>query len=59
MSILMPSRPARAVRRRAAAGGGAVLGMLVAIALGRDYRSRALKRYTELKLAKPRRVVRR
>ena len=41
------------------AGGGTILGMLVAIALGRDYRSKALKRYTELKLAKPRRVVRR
>src|SRR6266536_3475342 len=41
------------------AGGGAVLGLLVAIMLGRDYRSKALKRYTQQKLAKPRRVVRR
>jgi hypothetical protein len=41
------------------AGGGAILGLLVAIALGRDYRSRALKRYTQLSAAKPRRVVRR
>jgi hypothetical protein len=41
------------------AGGGALLGLLVAIMLGRDHRSRALKRYAELKLAKPRRAVRR
>jgi hypothetical protein len=43
----------------AAAGGGAVLGMLVLIAVGKDYRSQALKRYAETKLAKPRRTVRR
>jgi hypothetical protein len=41
------------------AGGGAILGLLVAIALGKDHRSRALKRYTQLSAAKPRRVVRR
>jgi hypothetical protein len=41
------------------AGGGTLLGLLVAIMLGHDYRSKALKRYAELKLAKPRRVVRR
>jgi hypothetical protein len=41
------------------AGGGAILGSLVAIMLGRDYRSRALKRYTQRSAAKPRRVVRR
>jgi hypothetical protein len=41
------------------AAGGAALGVLVLMALGLDYRSQALKRYTELKAAKPRRVVRR
>jgi hypothetical protein len=41
------------------AGGGAVLGLLIVIMLGRDYRSQALKRFAETKLAKPRRVVRR
>jgi hypothetical protein len=41
------------------AGGGAILGLLVLIALGKDYRSQALKRYAETKMAKPRRVVRR
>ena len=41
------------------AGGGAVLGILVAIMLGRDYRSQALKRYTQVSAAKPRRAVRR
>ncbi len=40
-------------------GGGTILGLLVLIMLGKDYRSQALKRYAELKLAKPRRVVRR
>jgi hypothetical protein len=39
--------------------GGAVLGLLVLTMLGLDYRSQALKRYAELKQAKPRRVVRR
>jgi hypothetical protein len=38
---------------------GAVLGLLVLIALGLDYRSQALKRYAELRAAKPHRVVRR
>lgn len=38
---------------------GAVLGLLVLIALGLDYRSRALKRYAEVRAARPRRVVRR
>jgi hypothetical protein len=41
------------------AGGGTILGLLVLIMLGKDYRSQALKRYAETKLAKPRRVVRR
>jgi hypothetical protein len=41
------------------AGGGAILGILVTIMLGKDYRSRALKRYTQVSAAKPRRVVRR
>ena len=41
------------------AGGGAVLGLLVLMALGRDYRAEALKRYAENRLTKPRRVVRR
>jgi hypothetical protein len=41
------------------AGGGAVLGFLVLMALGRDYRAEALKRYAETRRAKPRRVVRR
>ncbi len=41
------------------AGGGTIVGMLIAIALGRDYRSKALKRYTQVTAAKPRRVVRR
>jgi hypothetical protein len=38
---------------------GVVLGLLILMALGLDYRSQALKRYTELRAAKPRRVVRR
>jgi hypothetical protein len=41
------------------AGGGTLLGLLVSIMLGHDHRSRALKRYTELASARPRRVVRR
>jgi hypothetical protein len=41
------------------AGGGAILGLLVATMLGHDYRSKALKRYTELTRAKPRKVIRR
>ncbi|MBE1487085.1 hypothetical protein [Plantactinospora soyae] len=39
--------------------GGVLLGYLVLTALGRDYRSRSLKRFAEAKQAKPRRVVRR
>ncbi len=39
--------------------GGALLGYLVATALGLDYRSQSLKRFAEQKLARPRRVVRR
>lgn len=41
------------------AGAGAVVGYLVVTALGLDYRSQSLKRYAEVKRAKPRRVVRR
>jgi peptidoglycan/LPS O-acetylase OafA/YrhL len=41
------------------AGGGLLIGYLIATALGLDYRSQGLKRYAESKLAKPRRVVRR
>lgn len=40
-------------------GGGALLGYLVLTALGLDYRSQALKRFAETRMAKPRRVVRR
>jgi hypothetical protein len=39
--------------------GGAVLGWLTTIALGRDYRAKALARFTKVATAKPRRVVRR
>ena len=38
---------------------GVVLGLLVLMALGLDYRSQALKRYAEVRSARPRRVVRR
>jgi hypothetical protein len=41
------------------AGGGALLGFLLLTAFGLDHRSQSLKRYAELKRAKPRRVVRR
>lgn len=41
------------------AGGGALLGYLVLVTLGWDYRSQSLKRFAETKLAKPRRPVRR
>ena len=40
-------------------GLGAVLGYLVLITLGKDYRSESLRRLAETKLNKPRRVVRR
>ncbi|MFC5922139.1 hypothetical protein [Micromonospora vulcania] len=42
-----------------ATGAGVLIGYLVLTALGRDYRSEQLKRFTEVKAAKPRRVVRR
>ncbi|WP_330438929.1 hypothetical protein OHB44_29645 [Micromonospora sp. NBC_00821] len=42
-----------------ATGAGLLIGYLVLTALGRDYRSQQLKRYAEVKAAKPRRVVRR
>jgi hypothetical protein len=38
---------------------GTVLGYWVATALGRDYRSKSLKAYSQARAAKPRRVVRR
>ena len=41
------------------AGGGALVGLLLLIMLGKDYKSRSLARYAEEKLAKPRRPVRR
>ncbi|GAA4451024.1 hypothetical protein [Phytohabitans houttuyneae] len=39
--------------------GGSLVGFLILVALGLDYRSQGLKRYAEAKMAKPRRVVRR
>jgi hypothetical protein len=39
--------------------GGSLVGFLILVALGLDYRSQGLKRFAEAKLAKPRRVVRR
>jgi Na+/melibiose symporter-like transporter len=42
-----------------ATGAGVLLGYLVLTALGLDHRSQQLKRYAEVKAAKPRRVVRR
>lgn len=39
--------------------GGSLVGYLILVALGLDYRSQGLKRYAEAKLARPRRVVRR
>ncbi|MET0416440.1 MAG: hypothetical protein ABW022_10510 [Actinoplanes sp.] len=42
-----------------ATGAGIMIGYLVATALGLDHRSQQLKRYAEVKAAKPRRVVRR
>jgi hypothetical protein len=38
---------------------GTLLGYWIAVVLGRDYRSRSLKAFTEVRAAKPRRVVRR
>ncbi|SBT51047.1 hypothetical protein [Micromonospora narathiwatensis] len=43
----------------AATGAGVLVGYLTLTALGRDFRSRQLKRYAEQKAAKPRKVVRR
>ncbi|MBQ0897207.1 hypothetical protein KBX37_29735 [Micromonospora sp. U56] len=42
-----------------AAGAGVAVGYLLLTALGLDHRSQQLKRYAEIKSAKPRRVVRR
>jgi membrane-associated HD superfamily phosphohydrolase len=39
--------------------GGSVLGWLIALALGRDYRGKALARYAKTVTSKPHRVVRR
>jgi len=39
--------------------GGSLLGWLIAIALGKDYRSRALAQFSRTVTAKPRKVVRR
>jgi hypothetical protein len=41
------------------AGVGALLGMLLLIALGRDYTSRALRDYAQARSTRPRRAVRR
>ncbi|NES15341.1 MULTISPECIES: hypothetical protein [Micromonospora] len=43
----------------AATAAGVLVGFLTLTALGRDHRSQQLKRYAELKAAKPRKVVRR
>ncbi|MBM0238072.1 hypothetical protein JNW88_14605 [Micromonospora sp. ATA32] len=43
----------------AATGAGVLVGYLVLTALGLDHRSQQLKRYAEIKAAKPRKVVRR
>ncbi|WP_319459440.1 hypothetical protein [Micromonospora sp. RTP1Z1] len=43
----------------AAAGAGVLVGYLILTALGLDHRSQQLKRYAQLKAAKPRKVVRR
>lgn len=41
------------------AGGGALVGLLLLIMVGKDYKSQSLKRFAEAKLTKPRRPVRR
>ncbi|GID25366.1 hypothetical protein [Paractinoplanes brasiliensis] len=41
------------------AGGGTLVGYWISVALGLDYRSRSLKAFTETRMAKPRRPVRR
>ncbi|MEW2440832.1 hypothetical protein [Micromonospora marina] len=43
----------------AASAAGVLVGYLILTALGRDYRSRQLKRYAEMKRTRPRRIVRR
>ena len=43
----------------AATAAGVLVGYLILTALGRDYRSRQLKRYAEMKRTRPRRIVRR
>ncbi|MFF0658873.1 hypothetical protein [Micromonospora tulbaghiae] len=43
----------------AATGAGVLVGYLILTALGRDYRSRQLKRYAEMKRTRPRKIVRR
>ncbi|MGC4887617.1 hypothetical protein [Micromonospora sp. DT227] len=43
----------------AATAAGVLVGYLTLTALGRDFRSRQLKRYAELKTSRPRRIVRR
>lgn len=39
--------------------GGSLIGFLILVALGLDYRSESLRRFAEAKLSKPRRPVRR
>lgn len=41
------------------AGGGALIGLLLLIMVGKDYKSRSLKRFAEARLTKPHRPVRR
>jgi hypothetical protein len=41
------------------AGGGVLIGLLLLIMVGRDYKSQSLKRFAESKLTKPKRPVRR
>lgn len=41
------------------AAGGTLVGMLLVIMLGKDYKSQSLKRFAEAKLTKPKRPVRR
>lgn len=41
------------------AAGGALIGVLLLIMVGRDYKSQSLKRFAEAKMTKPHRVVRR
>jgi Kef-type K+ transport system membrane component KefB len=40
-------------------GGGVLIGLLLVIMVGQDYKSRSLKNFAESKLTKPRRAVRR